>query len=113
MTTQQITPGDLMAFLVSTQTIQRSLGQMSLLFGQFVRGMSAGARIYEYINLKPNIPTEGGKIIPFHILLGDVGFHNVKFNYPTRPDQTVLNNFNLQVPGGKIIALVGSRYQFT
>ena len=41
-------------------------------------GMSAGARIYEYINLKPNIPTEGGKIIPFHILIGDVGFHNVK-----------------------------------
>ena len=38
MTTQQLTPGDLMAFLVSTQTIQRSLGQMSLLFGQFVRG---------------------------------------------------------------------------
>ena len=38
LTVQQLTPGDLMAFLVSTQTIQRSLGQMSLLFGQFVRG---------------------------------------------------------------------------
>ncbi len=38
LTTQQLTPGDLMAFLVSTQTIQRSLGQMSLLFGQVVRG---------------------------------------------------------------------------
>ena len=39
LTSQELTPGDLMAFLVSTQTIQRSLGQMSLLFGQFVRGM--------------------------------------------------------------------------
>ena len=39
LTAQELTPGDLMAFLVSTQTIQRSLGQMSLLFGQFVRGM--------------------------------------------------------------------------
>ena len=38
LSTEQLTPGDLMAFLVSTQTIQRSLGQMSLLFGQFVRG---------------------------------------------------------------------------
>ena len=34
LSVQELTPGDLMAFLVSTQTIQRSLGQMSLLFGQ-------------------------------------------------------------------------------
>ena len=38
LSVQQLSPGDLMAFLVSTQTIQRSLGQMSLLFGQLVRG---------------------------------------------------------------------------
>ena len=31
-----------------------------------------------------------------------------RFNYPTRPEQTVLNDFNLEVPGGKIVALVGS-----
>ena len=39
--------------------------------------MSAGARVYEYINLEANIPIKGGKIIPFHNLIGDVGFHNV------------------------------------
>ena len=39
LTTQQLTPGNLMAFLVSTQNIQRSLGQMSLLFGQVIRGL--------------------------------------------------------------------------
>ena len=44
LSVQELTPGDLMAFLVSTQTIQRSLGHMSLLFGQFVRGVSAGTR---------------------------------------------------------------------
>jgi hypothetical protein len=27
-----------MSFLVATQTIQRSLGQMSLLFGQVIKG---------------------------------------------------------------------------
>jgi ATP-binding cassette subfamily B (MDR/TAP) protein 8 len=108
LTTQQLTPGDLMAFLVSTQTIQRSLGQMSLLFGQFVRGMSAGSRVFEYINLESSIPIQGGKKIPFHSLFGEIGFHNVSFTYPTRPDHIVLKNFNLVVPGGKIVALVGS-----
>jgi ATP-binding cassette subfamily B (MDR/TAP) protein 8 len=47
LATDQLTPGDLMSFLVATQTIQRSMAQMSLLFGQAVRGISAGARVFE------------------------------------------------------------------
>lgn len=43
----QLTPGDLMAFLMATQTIQRSLTQLSLLFGSYVRGISAGGRIFQ------------------------------------------------------------------
>ena len=105
---QELTPGDLMAFLVSTQTIQRSLGQMSLLFGQVVKGMSAGTRVFEYINLQPEIPIKGGKKIAFHNLMGELGFHGVHFSYPTRPDQKILENFNLNIPGGKIVALVGA-----
>ena len=38
MSVGRVTPGDLMSFLVATQTIQRSIAQMSLLFGHFVRG---------------------------------------------------------------------------
>lgn len=47
MSRSELAPGDLMSFLVATQTIQRSLGQMSLLFGQAIRGLSAGARVFE------------------------------------------------------------------
>lgn len=108
LSAQQMTPGDLMAFLVSTQNIQRSLGQMSLLFGQFVRGMSAGARVFEYINLEPSIPISGGRKIAFHNFMGHVGFNQVSFTYPTRPDQPVLKDLNLKIPGGKIVALVGT-----
>jgi ATP-binding cassette subfamily B (MDR/TAP) protein 8 len=43
----QVSPGDLMSFLVATQTIQRSLTQLSLLFGQMVKGLGAGARVFE------------------------------------------------------------------
>ena len=38
LSNQRVTPGDLMSFLVATQTIQRSLQQMSLLFGQIIKG---------------------------------------------------------------------------
>ena len=39
LSNQRVTPGDLMSFLVATQTIQRSLQQMSLLFGQIIKGI--------------------------------------------------------------------------
>ena len=57
LTAQELTPGDLMAFLVSTQTIQRSLGQMSLLFGQFVRGIIYTIEILlqNYSRVKMNV----------------------------------------------------------
>lgn len=37
---------------------------------------------------------------------GVVEFHNVNFNYPTRPDTKVLEGFSLRVPAGKVTALV-------
>jgi len=42
-----------MSFLVSSQMIQRSLGSLSVLSGSAVRGISAGARVFEYIDAKP------------------------------------------------------------
>lgn len=38
MAAEKVSPGDLMSFLVATQTIQRSVGQVSLLLGQYVKG---------------------------------------------------------------------------
>lgn len=46
---------------------------------QVVRGMSAGARIFEYLSLKPTIPLSGGGRIPFHSLIGRVDFMNISF----------------------------------
>ncbi|KAJ4434860.1 hypothetical protein ANN_23431 [Periplaneta americana] len=85
----QVSPGDLMSFLVATQTIQRSLTQLSLLFGHVVRGLGAGARVFEFINLESSMPITGGKKIPYHTLIADVTFNNVTFSYPTRPQQWV------------------------
>nr|QUF59439.1 ATP-binding cassette transporter Abcb1-like1/3/4 [Brachionus angularis] len=38
---------------------------------------------------------------------GNIEFENISFNYPQRPDLRILNNFNLKIPAGKTIALVG------
>ncbi|GFR30602.1 mitochondrial potassium channel ATP-binding subunit [Trichonephila clavata] len=107
MCTSEMTPGSMMSFLVATQTIQKSLAHLSLLFGQFVRGLAAGARIFQYINLTPEIPLKGGRILKDWELNGEVKFNNVTFSYPSRPDQDVLKDFSLSLPPRKMVALCG------
>ncbi|XP_042533197.1 mitochondrial potassium channel ATP-binding subunit isoform X2 [Dipodomys spectabilis] len=104
---QQLTGGDLMSFLVASQTVQRSMASLSVLFGQVVRGLSAGARVFEYMALSPCIPLSGGSCIPSTQLRGAVTFENVSFSYPCRPGFEVLTDFTLTLPPGKIVALVG------
>jgi ATP-binding cassette subfamily B (MDR/TAP) protein 8 len=70
--------------------------------------MAAGSRVFEYTNLEPTIPISGGEVIPFHTFRGDIQFNNVNFAYPTRKDQIVLERFNLSIPAGKMVALVGA-----
>ncbi|TWW73807.1 ATP-binding cassette sub-family B member 8, mitochondrial [Takifugu flavidus] len=104
---KEMSPGDLMSFLVASQTVQRSLASISILFGQMVRGISSGARVFEYLALKPSIPLSGGRRIPYHSLTGRVDFTNISFSYPTRPGHQVLKKFNLTLPPCKTVAIVG------
>ena len=67
------------------------------------KGMSAGARVYEYTSMEPTIPLRGGSTIPYHSLFGDIEFCNIDFKYPTRPNQKVLSNFNLKIPAGQMV----------
>lgn len=107
ISSNEMSPGDLMSFLVASQTVQRSLASISILFGQMVRGLSSGARVFEYLALQPTIPLCGGGRIPYHSLTGRVDFMNISFSYPTRPGHQVLQKFNLTLPPAKTVAIVG------
>lgn len=108
MSVNEMSAGDVMSFLVAAQTVQRSLAQVSLLYGEVLKGLGAGASVFEYINRKPKVPLIGGEVIPYHTLQPHVKFEDVTFSYPTRPDQQILKNFNLSIPAGSTVAIVGS-----
>lgn len=107
MAGNEMSPGDLMSFLVASQTVQRSLASISILFGQMVRGISSGARVFEYLALEPTIPLTGGGRIPYNSLVGRVDFKNISFSYPTRPGHQILENFSLTLLPSKTVAIVG------
>lgn len=74
---------------------------------QMVRGMSAGARVFEYLTLEPTVPLTGGGRIPLKSLTGRVDFMNISFSYPTRPGNQILKKFNLTLPPCRTVAIVG------
>ncbi|NXD04858.1 ABCB8 protein, partial [Certhia familiaris] len=102
MAGDELSPGDLMSFLVASQTVQRS-GQGPVV----VRGLSAGARVFELLRLEPLVPLQGGVCIPAHSLCGRICFNHVSFSYPTRPGYPVLQDFSLTLPPCQTVAIVG------
>ncbi|NXN12176.1 ABCB8 protein, partial [Indicator maculatus] len=110
MAGDELSPGDLMSFLVASQTVQRSgqpLASPTPSPTQVVRGLSAGARVFELLALEPSVGLRGGGTIPYHSLLGRIQFHRVCFSYPTRPGYPVLQDFSLTLPPCRTVAIVG------
>ena len=103
----QFSAGNMLAVMVSTQTLQRSLGSLSILFGQVIRGWTGGSRVFEYLTNTPKIPIGGGLKLEDKELKGNIEFRDVLFSYPTREDQDILNEFNLILEAGRVTALWG------
>lgn len=64
--------------------------------------------LLQYLEMSPSPMIVSGEIIKNQSLVGNIIFKDVKFSYPTRPDHIILKNFNLHIPAGKTVALVGS-----
>lgn len=68
----------------------RSLGTLSVLFGQVVRAVSSGSRVMEFMNIKPSVALHGGQTFDKNSIRGEVVFKDVTFSYPSRKDQVPL-----------------------
>jgi len=69
---------------------------------------AAAVQIFKVISRKPTIDSssdEGEKPGSFE---GHIKFQDVAFNYPSRKDVTILEDFNLEITKGTTVALVGS-----
>nr|CAB3449154.1 unnamed protein product [Digitaria exilis] len=74
----------------------------------FSEATSAAERILEVIQRVPMIDSEQDTGKELANVAGEVEFRNVEFCYPSRPESPVFVSFNLRVPAGHTMALVGS-----
>src|SRR5690606_4473028 len=71
---------------------------------QVKNGMAAAERVFEVIDT-PNVIRDTEKSIELNSFNDKIVIENVTFSYDD--ERTVLKNFNLEIPKGKTVALVG------
>ncbi|KAK7285015.1 hypothetical protein RJT34_19771 [Clitoria ternatea] len=84
------------------------LGQSAPSMAAFTKARVAAAKIFRIIDHKPGIDRNSESGMELETVTGLVELKNVNFSYPSRPEVPILNDFSLNVPAGKTIALVGS-----
>ena len=103
----QMTPGDLTAFVLYAVLVATAGASLSELWGDVQRAAGAAERLLELIQEVPEIAAPA-TVTPLPVPpLGRVGFRDVTFHYPARPDRSALDHLSFEVEPGETVALVG------
>jgi ATP-binding cassette subfamily B multidrug efflux pump len=105
ISTNSITPGLLVAFTSYVSMFWQPIMNISNFYNQLVTNMSGAERIFEILDIDPDIK-DRLEARPMPAIRGDVSFRNVTFGYDQ--DQPVLKDVSFDVSAGQTIALVGT-----
>jgi ATP-binding cassette subfamily B multidrug efflux pump len=95
----------LLAFALWIQRFFEPVRHLTMQYSQLQRAMAAGVRIFEVLDLKPEVVDKPDAIILPQVQ-GEIRFEDVNFQYVT--DVDVLKEVNLHIKPGENVALVGS-----
>jgi len=97
--------GVLVAFALWIQRFFEPIRHLTMQYSQFQRAMAAGVRLFEMIDLEPEV-NDVANAISMPMVQGKIEFKDVSFHYVEGVE--VLQNINLQINPGENVALVGS-----
>jgi ATP-binding cassette subfamily B protein len=96
--------GDIMAFQWYTFLLLNPVWQIVNSFSELQRSLAAMERVFEVLGYEEDKP-DRPNATDAPALVRELRFEHVEFEY--RPDRPVVREFNLVVPGGSVVALVG------
>ncbi len=102
----QITMGQLAASLFYVFIFLAPLQELSDLFERYANGSACAQRIFLMLDTQPEIVDPEQPQTVSHIA-GHVAFNQVKFSYSPTAKQWVIDDLNLHLPAGEVLAIVG------
>ena len=97
--------GVLVAFALWIQRFFEPVRHLTMQYSQFQRAMAAGVRLFELIDLEPEV-NDRPNAIKMPTVEGNIQFKNASFHYVEGVE--VLQNIDLEIKAGENVALVGS-----
>lgn len=85
-----------------------AMGQNVAIAPDISKGQAAVNSIFRLLDRKSKINPLAEDGQKPSVLIGDLAFENIQFAYPTRPNITVLQSFNLNIKRGQTVAFVGT-----
>ncbi|SVB37910.1 uncharacterized protein METZ01_LOCUS190764, partial [marine metagenome] len=102
-----ISKGELGQFLLLTLFLASSGMSLTEQWGEVQRAAGAMERLVELIESEPVIKAPANPV-PLSVPgRGKITFEDVTFNYPSRPDDRVLDRFSVDIEPGETVAFVG------
>ena len=96
--------GILVAFALYIQRFFDPIRHLTMQYGQIQRAMASGSRIFEMLDIQPDI-VDSVHAKTLDSIRGQIRYQDVSFGY--KQDVPVLKNINLNINEGETVAIVG------
>jgi ATP-binding cassette subfamily B protein len=102
-----MTVGELVQFVIYAVMVAGAVGALSEIWGELQRAAGATERLVELLNAADTVTDPAAPRPLPHPAEGRLGFHDVRFAYPTREGQHALDGVSFEIAPGETVALVG------
>mmetsp|Transcript_26643 Transcript_26643/g.57894 ORF Transcript_26643/g.57894 Transcript_26643/m.57894 type:complete len:1023 (-) Transcript_26643:20-3088(-) len=111
-TDEQLNIGNLITFNMYWGMLGSSINALNSTLNTIVVAASAAKRVFEIIDLDPDIPIDDSKALSLESVISvgsapSIEFKNVQFTYQMRPDKQIFTDLSFTIPSGSTVAFVG------
>ncbi|KAL8172117.1 hypothetical protein V2J09_023921 [Rumex salicifolius] len=99
--------GNIMKSFMMLMVTAFSMAEAVALTPETVKGSQALNSVFRILKRKTNIETNNLKSQAVRSVKGDIEFKSITFNYPSRPDVTILKDMSLKISAGTSVAVLG------
>ncbi|MBK9548081.1 MAG: ATP-binding cassette domain-containing protein [Gemmatimonadetes bacterium] len=103
----QLTPGQMVSFLLYTVSIAAAFGALATFFSAYQEAVGAAQRVFELLETVSPVADPAIPVPLPHPVRGEVAFDDVTFAYRTDTAEPTIQGLTLRIAPGEVVAVVG------